>query len=65
MNCTGLGAAKLGGVEDQNVIPARGQIVLVRNDPGMMCSTSGSDDGDDEVCYIMQRAAGKISTAPS
>lgn len=41
INCTGLGAAKLGGVEDANVFPARGQIVLVRNDPGVMTSTSG------------------------
>ncbi len=59
VNCTGLGAGRLGGVEDPNVVPARGQIVLVRNDPGIMCSTSGTDDGGDEACYIMQRAAGK------
>ncbi|KAI9732174.1 MAG: hypothetical protein M1834_004271 [Cirrosporium novae-zelandiae] len=58
VNCTGLSAAKLGGVEDKNVIPARGQIVVVRNEPGIMCSTSGTDDGSDEACYIMQRAAG-------
>lgn len=58
VNCTGLSAAKLGGVEDSSVIPARGQIVLVRNDPGIMCGTSGTDDGSDEVTYIMHRAAG-------
>ncbi|KAI9836602.1 MAG: hypothetical protein M1819_001234 [Sarea resinae] len=58
VNCTGLSSAKLGGVEDKNVIPARGQIVVVRNDPGLMASISGTDDGDDEVTYIMQRAAG-------
>lgn len=23
-----------------------------------MCDSSGTDDGDDEVCYVMQRAAG-------
>lgn len=40
------------------MIPARGQIVLVRNDPGIMCSSSGTDDGPDEAFYIMQRAAG-------
>ncbi len=62
VNCTGLAAGKLGGVEDQNIIPARGQIVIVRNDPGIMCSTSGTDDGDDEACYIMQRAAGESFT---
>ena len=58
MNCTGLGAAKLGGVEDTTVLPARGQIVVVRNDAGKMIDLSGTDDGDDEACYIMTRAAG-------
>ncbi|KAI9821759.1 MAG: hypothetical protein M1827_002340 [Pycnora praestabilis] len=58
VNCTGLGSAKLGGVEDKNVIPARGQVVVVRNEPGVMISTSGCDDGEDEVVYVMQRAAG-------
>ena len=63
VNCTGLSAGKLGGVEDANMVPARGQIVVVRNDPGIMCSTSGTDDGADEACYIMQRAAGESPTA--
>ena len=63
VNCTGLSAGKLGGVEDANMVPARGQIVVVRNDPGIMCCTSGTDDGPDEACYIMQRAAGESSTA--
>ncbi|PGH01860.1 hypothetical protein AJ79_07797 [Helicocarpus griseus UAMH5409] len=58
VNCTGLSSRKLGGVEDQKLLPARGQIVVVRNDPGVMASISGSDDADDEVCYIMMRAAG-------
>ena len=58
VNCTGLLASKLGGVMDKSVIPVRGQIVVVRNDPGVMLTVSGTDDGDDEVCYIMQRAAG-------
>lgn len=55
VNCTGLSAAKLGGVEDKNMIPARGQTVLVRNDSEFMC---GIHD-DEEICYVMQRAAGK------
>src|ERR1700750_1005802 len=38
INCTGLSAGKLGGVEDKNFYPIRGQIVIVRNDPGSMCS---------------------------
>lgn len=58
VNCTGLGAARLGGVQDTTVVPARGQIVLVSNDvDGKMLSFSGTDDGDDEACYIMSRAA--------
>ena len=61
VNCTGLSSARLGGVQDSSVIPARGQIVLVRNDPGVMCGTSGTDDGSDEVTYIMHRAAGELS----
>lgn len=59
VNCTGLFSAKLGGVEDKSVVPARGQVVLVRNDPKVMASISGTDDGSDEVTYIMHRAAGK------
>jgi D-amino-acid oxidase len=58
VNCTGLLASRLGGVMDKTVIPARGQIVLVRNDAGKMMDISGTDDGDGEACYIMTRAAG-------
>lgn len=50
-------ASKLGGVEDKSVYPARGQIVVVRNDPGKMIDLSGTDI-DGEACYIMARAAG-------
>ena len=62
VNCTGLGAGKLGGVEDKEMVPVRGQTVLVRNDPGIMCQASGTEDGADEMAYIMQRAAGMISS---
>lgn len=58
VNCTGLNASKLGGVADKTVVPARGQIVVVRNDAGKMLDVSGTDDGDDEACYMMTRAAG-------
>ncbi|OJJ50872.1 hypothetical protein ASPZODRAFT_126836 [Penicilliopsis zonata CBS 506.65] len=58
VNCTGLGSKKLGGVLDDALYPARGQVVVVRNDPGAMVSISGSDDGADEVVYMMTRAAG-------
>jgi glycine/D-amino acid oxidase-like deaminating enzyme len=59
VNCTGISSRKLGGVEDAKVHPARGQIVVVRNDPGYMSTTSGTDDGEDEVVYTMTRAAGR------
>ena len=61
INCTGLSALKLGGVEDARMVPARGQTVLVRNESNVMTGSSGTEDGDDEVCYIMQRAAGMSS----
>lgn len=58
VNATGLGSLKLGGVEDQMVAPARGQVVIVRNGSSGMVDVSGTDDGADEACYIMTRAAG-------
>ncbi|CDM36778.1 FAD dependent oxidoreductase [Penicillium roqueforti FM164] len=58
VNCTGLMASKLGGVNDKTVIAARGQIVVVRNEAGKMVDVSGTDDGDGEACYVMTRAAG-------
>ncbi|ELR09291.1 hypothetical protein VC83_06675 [Pseudogymnoascus destructans] len=58
VNCTGLLASKLGGVMDTKVVPVRGQTVVVRNEATPMIATSGTDDGPDELCYIMQRAAG-------
>lgn len=58
INCTGLGASILGGVEDKTVVPARGQIVVVRNDAGKMMDFSGTDDIYGDACYIMTRAAG-------
>lgn len=60
LNCTGLGSLKLGGVADSKVYPARGQIVVVRNDPKVMMSISGTDDGEDETVYMMHRAAGEL-----
>lgn len=51
-------ASTLGGVEDKSVVPARGQIVIVRNVAPAMMDVSGTDDGADEACYMMTRAAG-------
>ena len=60
INCTGLSAGKLGGVEDRKMAPARGQIVLVRNEgDGAMYATSGTDFGGEDFYYTMTRAAGK------
>ncbi|ROT42924.1 FAD dependent oxidoreductase [Sodiomyces alkalinus F11] len=58
VNATGLLASRLGGVEDQSVVPARGQIVVVRNEVLPMATISGTEDGEKEVCYMMTRAAG-------
>ncbi|KAL3448804.1 D-amino-acid oxidase [Aspergillus insuetus] len=59
VNCMGLMASKLGGVQDTTVVPARGQIVIVRNEADMMLDVSGTDNGDGEACYVMARAAGR------
>lgn len=61
VNCTGLSAGKLGGVEDKSMVPARGQTVLVRNEAIGIVGGSGTDDGDDEACYVIPRAAGMVS----
>lgn len=37
------------------------ETVLVRNVADAMCCNTGTDDGEDEVCYVMQRAAGNYS----
>src|SRR6266487_3418451 len=58
VNCTGLSARHLGGVEDKTMLPARGQIVVVRNDASKMFTISGSDDREDEPHYTMTREAG-------
>lgn len=58
INATALGSLKLGGVEDTAMVPARGQVVVVRNECSPMIATSGTDDGETEMAYIMQRAVG-------
>lgn len=59
VNCTGLGSQKLGGVNDSALVPARGHVVIVRNEtPDKITFISGTDDGSDETTYIMMRAAG-------
>lgn len=58
VNATGLLACQLGGVMDAAVTPARGQIVVVRNESPAMYCVSTTDDGDEEIVYTMTRAAG-------
>lgn len=58
INCTGLGSSMLGGVQDQDSIPVRGQIVIVQNNPGGIFPLLGTDDGPEEGAYMMSRAAG-------
>ncbi|KAF3347265.1 hypothetical protein VD0002_g5067 [Verticillium dahliae] len=58
VNASGLLACRLGGVEDATVIPARGQIVLVRNEATPMSTISGTEDVATDVSYLMQRASG-------
>ena len=60
VNCTGLMARNLGGVEDKTVVPARGQVVVVRNNPGIMTTVSKSASVKfDEMAYMMCRPGGK------
>jgi D-amino-acid oxidase len=63
VNCTGISAHKLGGLGpdgkgDKLVYPARGQIVLVRNEIEDMVELTAPIDGGDEMTYVMVRAAG-------
>ncbi|KAH7150458.1 FAD dependent oxidoreductase [Dactylonectria estremocensis] len=58
VNATGLGSLKLGGVLDTTMAPARGQVVLVRNESTPMMICSGTPAGRGEEMYVMQRAAG-------
>ncbi|KAH6662397.1 FAD dependent oxidoreductase [Plectosphaerella plurivora] len=58
VNSSGLGSKFLGGVEDQHMIPIRGQVVLVENESPSMYNISGTDDGAEEISYVMTRAVG-------
>lgn len=60
VNCTGLSSRSLGGVMDEKLYPARGQTVLVRNDPGPMIAADKTENGEVEVTYVMTRAAGEL-----
>lgn len=51
-------ARYLGGVEDKTVVPARGQVVVVRNDPGVMATISTTDTKNNGMAYMMSRPCG-------
>lgn len=57
VNATGILASKLGGVEDKNVYPTRGQTILVRNSCSKMYFRSSKRLGE-EPTYIIPRAFG-------
>lgn len=59
VNATGISALKLGGVEDANVYPTRGQLLLVTNECSRMYarSMSKSELGKNWT-YIIPRAFG-------
>lgn len=59
VNCTGLMARTLGGVEDAKVYPVRGQLCIVRNDFEGLFTACGSDDGPEETVYVQPRMGGK------
>jgi D-amino-acid oxidase len=57
VNATGLLACKLGGVEDKDVYPTRGQTILVRNECSKMYFRSAQRLGE-EPTYVIPRAFG-------
>ena len=61
VNYTGLLAARLGGVEDNSLIPERGQLVIVENESHGLFSFTGDEDMHKDVgecCYIIERPGG-------
>ncbi|TLS27721.1 hypothetical protein PpBr36_01447 [Pyricularia pennisetigena] len=62
VNATGIMARKLGGVMDAAVQPARGQVVVVRNELPLMLGATLAAGEDakhpDELVYCITRAAG-------
>jgi len=57
INAPGVLALRLGGVEDKDVYPTRGQTILVRNECSKMYFRSSEREGE-EPTYIIPRAFG-------
>lgn len=58
VNCSGLLARRLGGVEDKAVYPIKGQILLIRNNCSTLLSVAGTGGPDEEAFYIFPRKEG-------
>lgn len=58
--CAGIGARFLGGVEDKDVYPIRGQTVLIR---APWVKFGRTINGKNEVTYIIPRRSGDVSKA--
>ena len=58
--CPGLGARTLGGVEDKDVFPVRGQVVLVRA-PWIKFGRTASHLRDGRWTYVIPRRSGDVS----
>ncbi|THH29705.1 hypothetical protein EUX98_g4484 [Antrodiella citrinella] len=57
--CPGLGARTLGGVEDKNVYPTRGQVVMLRA-PWIKTGKTASHLADGLWTYIIPRRSGDV-----
>lgn len=58
--CTGLGARTLGGVEDKDVYPVRGQIVIIRA-PWIRFGMTASHASSGLWTYVIPRRSGDVS----
>ena len=56
--CAGIGARSLGGVEDKDVFPIRGQTVLIR---APWVKFGRAINGKDDLTYIIPRRSGDVS----
>lgn len=57
--CPGLGARTLGGVEDQDVYPVRGQVVMIRA-PWIKSGRTASHLANGLWTYIIPRRSGDV-----
>ena len=61
--CVGIGARTLGGVEDKDVHPIRGQTILIRAPWVKSGKTASSLDG--RWTYVIPRRSGNVSRSHS